>query len=174
MDDWLFIPSPGMMMDYLVGQWRKDQEGKPITLNSTLSAALNKCPAPWLNGICLRIGVDPRAQRKKPDRVKAVVAHLNDPQRLEPIVASLPDPSRQALAYVLDSGGWVRVGSLTGKFGTMDDVGWFWDEEEPPASPLGQLRVCGLLFVGKAGIKGRNYTVAVVPRDLRQSLQAIL
>lgn len=174
MDEWLFVPSSTMMLEYLVRQWREEQESKPITLNSTLSAALNKCPAQWINGICLNIGLDPKAQRKRKDRVRAVVAHLNDPENLRNVVVTLSKEEQQALAYLLEKGGWLKTGSLTRRFGTMDDVGWFWDEEEPPSSPLGQLRVHGLLFVGKAGIKGRNYTVAVVPRDLREPLEAIL
>lgn len=174
MDDWLYVPSPGMLFEYVTKQWRKEQESKPITLNSTLSAALSKCPVQWIDGICLCIGLDPKAQRNRKDRVKALVAHLNDPEVLRTVVASASELSKQALAYVLEKEGWTKIGSLTQQFGAMDDVGWFWDEEEPPASPLGQLRVRGLLFVGKAGISGRNYTVAVVPRDLRESLREIL
>jgi hypothetical protein len=174
MDDWLFITSPGMMLDYMTKQWREEQEGKPITLNSTLSAALNKCPVQWIDGICLCVGLDPKAQRKKKDRVKAVVSHLGDPDVLRAVVTSLSEQGQHALAFLLEKGGWVKIGSLTRKFGTMDDVGWFWDEKEPPTSPLGQLRVRGLLFVGKAGISGRNYTVAVVPRDLREPLRESL
>ena len=174
MDDWLFIPSPGAMMDYMSGQWRKEQESKPITLNSALSAALNKCPSPWINGICSQLGLNPRVLRNKKAKVQAIAAHLADPQKLRAVVNPLPEQSRQALAYVLEQGGWVKIGPLTRKFGTMDDVGWFWGEDDPPTSPLGRLRVRGLLFVGKAGIKGRNYTVAVVPRDLREPLKTLL
>jgi len=36
------------------------------------------------------------------------------------------------------------------------------------------LRVHGLLFVGKAGIDGRNYKVAVVPKEIRKQLIEIL
>lgn len=169
-DDWIFIPSPGMMMDYISSQWRKEQEEKPLTLNSTLSAALNKCPSHWIDGICIQLGLDPKALRKKKVKVQAIVAHLSDPEKLRAAVESLPEQSREALAYVLKQGGWVKIGPLTRQFGNMDDVGWFWADREPPTSSLGQLRVHGLLFVGKAGIKGRNYTVAVVPKELRKPL----
>jgi len=33
----------------------------------------------------------------------------------------------------------------------------------PPTSLLGRLRVHGLIFVGRAGIKGRNYTQPADP-----------
>ncbi len=174
MDDWLFILSPGLMMDRLTRRWREDQENKPITLNTLLPAALNKCPVQWIDGICLNLGLDPKEQRKKKDRVHAVASHLSDREELRAVVDSLSEQGQQALVYVLEKGGWLKIGSLTRQFGTMDDVGWYWDEEQPPISPLGQLRVRGLLFVGKAGIKGRNYTVAVVPSELRESLKAML
>jgi len=36
------------------------------------------------------------------------------------------------------------------------------------------LRVHGLLFVGKTGIGGRIYKVAVVPKDIREGLAGML
>lgn len=134
MDDWLYIPSPGMLFEYMTERWREEQESKPITLDSTLSAALNKCPVQWLDGICLCVGLDPKAQRNRKDRVKAVVAHLSSPEVLRAVVASVPEQSKQALAHVLEKEGWTKARSLTRQFGTMDDVGWFWDEEKPPTS----------------------------------------
>jgi hypothetical protein len=173
-EDWLFIPSPGMMMDYIAGHWRKEQEEKPIALNTALSAALNKCPSPWIDGICMYLGLDLKALRLKKAKVQAIIGHLSDPETLREVTDPLPDQSRGALTYTLEQGGWVKVGQLTRKFGPMDDIGWFWDEEESPVSPLGRLRVRGLLFVGKAGMGGRNYTVAVIPRDLHKPLETVL
>jgi len=103
-----------------------------------------------------------------------VVGHLTDPQKLRAVLESLPPESREALDYVLAKGGWVKIGPLTRRFGAQDDVGWFWSETEPPTSTLGRLRVRGLLFVGKAGIGGRNYTVAVIPKELREPLAELL
>jgi len=175
-DDWapLFLVRPDVLMSRMTGDWRKEQENKPITLNSKLSAALNKCPSPWINGICKQLGLDPKALRAKKRKVAAIQAHLADLVKLGRVVQPLPAASRQALSYVLEQGGWVKLGQLTRRFGTMDDVGWFWGEDDPPVSPLGQLRVRGLLFVGKAGFKGRNYGVAVVPKDLREPLGDLL
>ena len=180
MGDWqddlisfLFI-TPDMMMDRITRGWREEQENKPITLNSRLSAALNKCPSPWINGICRQLGLNPKALRTKRKKVAAIQAHLTDVSKLRQVVKSLPAASLQALNYVLEHGGWVKIGQLTRHFGKMDDVGWFWDEEEPPVSPLGQLRVRGLLFVGKAGLKGRSYRVAVIPKELREPLGILL
>jgi hypothetical protein len=173
-DEWILIPSPGMMMDYVARQWRKEQEDKPLTLNSTLSAALNKCPSPWINGIAAHIGLNPKKLRQKKAKVEAIVSRLTDPGSLRAVLDSLPEQSRKALVHLLKQEGWAKTGPLTRQFGTMDDVGWFWDEKEAPTSPLGQLRVRGLLFVGKAGIGGRNYGVAVIPTDLRPLLEELL
>jgi hypothetical protein len=161
-----------MTMDRLTCRWREDQENKPMTLNTALPAALNKCPVQWIDGICLNIGLDPKEQRKKKDRVQAVSSHPSDRDELRAVVGSLSEQGQHDLP--VGQGGWLKVGSLTRKFGTMDDVGWYWDEEQFPASPLGQLRVRGLLFLGKAGSKGRHYAVAVVPSELRECLKAIL
>lgn len=180
MNDWqddltsLLSVTPDMLMTQLTRSWRQDQENKPITLNTKLSAALNKCPSQWINGICQQLGLDSKALRVKKKKVAAIQAHLTDLARLRQVLRALPAASQQALSYVLEQGGWVKLGPLTRKFGDMDDVGWFWDEEEPPVSPLGQLRVRGLLFVGKAGIKGRICSVAVIPKELRELLSPLL
>jgi tetratricopeptide (TPR) repeat protein len=180
MSDWqddltsLLSVTPDMLMTQLTRSWRQDQENKPITLNTKLSAALNKCPSQWINGICQQLGLDPKALRVKKKKVAVIQARLTDLARLRQVLRALPAASQQALGYVLEQGGWVKLGPLTHKFGDMDDVGWFWDEEEPPVSPLGQLRVRGLLFVGKAGIKGRTYSVAVIPKELRELLSPLL
>ena len=175
-DDWasLFLVTPDLLMDRITSDWRKEQENKPINLNSKLSAALNKCPSPWINGICKQLGLDPKALRAKKKKGDAIQDHLTDLSKLRQVLKPLPAASRQALSYVLEQGGWVKLGQLTRRFGTMDDVGWFWGENEPPVSPLGQLRVRGLLFVGKVGLEGRNYGVAVIPKELREPLAELL
>jgi tetratricopeptide (TPR) repeat protein len=170
----LLLVNPDMLMAQVTRSWRQEQENKPINLNVRLSAALNQCPSQWINGICQQLGLDPKALRVKNKKVTAIQAHLTDPSRLRQVVKALPVDSQRALRYVLDQGGWAKLGPLTRQFGEMDDVGWFWDEEEPPTSPLGQLRVRGLLFVGKAGIEGRNYRVAVIPKELREPLSTLL
>ena len=166
-DDFILIPDFRSVTDMVFDQWCKDQEEKPLSLNSTLSAALNKCPGPWLNGICQQLGLPPKGAKKK--KVQAIVAHLKDPDHLAAAVAGLPEETHEALKMILEQGGWIKIGTLTRRFGTCDADGWFW-AKQPPPSTLGQARVHGLLFIGKAGIGGRNYSVAVVPKDLRTEL----
>ena len=109
MDDRLFILSPGMTMDRLTCRWREDQENKPITLNSTVPAALNKCPVQWIDGICLNTGLDPKEQRKKKDEVQAVSSHSSDRDELRAVVGSLSEQGQQALIYLLDRGAGSRL-----------------------------------------------------------------
>jgi len=101
----LLLITPDIMMDYLTSGWRKEQESKPININTKLSAALNKCPAHWVNGICINLGLDPKSLRKRKAKVQAVVGHLTDPQKLRAVLESLPPESREALDYVLGKGG---------------------------------------------------------------------
>jgi hypothetical protein len=165
------VPDIRSFTDVFLDQWRKEQEGKPLSLNSTLSAALNKCPGLWMNGICRQLGLSTKGGQKT--KVQAIVAHLTDSTKLAAVVAGLPEETREALGVVLEQGGWVKIGTLTRRFGPCDGDGWFWGEN-PPTSTLGQARVRGLLFIGKAGIGGRNHTVAVVPKELREGLAELL
>ncbi len=174
MDAWDFgglLLDPNQMMEYVMEKWHQEQDAKPITLFTKLSAALNKCPAPWIDAVCLNLGLPTKGKRK--DKVKAIVAHLTQEDNLRQAVLNLPVASRQALKLVVDAGGWVKYGQLSREFGDEEGDGWFWNEE-PPVSAIGQARAHGLLFVGRAPIKSRNYKVAVVPKELREPLAALL
>jgi hypothetical protein len=78
----------------------------------------------------------------------------------------------EALKLVMDEGGWVKYNKLSSEYGEGNDS-YFW-ETEPPTSIVGVLRVHGLLFIGKTGIGGRMYKVAVVPKDIRKRLEDML
>jgi hypothetical protein len=174
MDDGTFLPGPAMV-DYLMNrfsqQWREQVESKAIQLNTSLQAALNKQPGMWIEGIydALRLG---DAARKN-ERVKAIAAELPAPDFLREVLEELPEESRQALWFVMEKGGWVKYGELTQRFGTEEGDGWFWNQA-PPTSTLGRLRLHGLLFVGKAGIGGRQWKVGVIPKEVRPALAEII
>jgi hypothetical protein len=91
---------------------------------------------------------------------------------LDKVIEKLPLKSKKALKLVMDEGGWVKYNKLSSEYGEENNS-YFW-ETEPPTSIVGILRVHGLLFVGKAGIDGRNYKVAVVPKDIRKGLKELL
>ncbi len=165
----LGIVSPRMMMDLITDSWRADRESKPINLNTTISAGFNKYPMNWINGVARALGIS--SKEKKKDKIEQIISRLTT--QLEEVIGKLPPESREALKLVIKAGGWVRYNQLSKKFGGEEDDSYFW-ESEPPASTVGILRLHALLFVGKAGISGRMYKVAVVPKDIREQLAGML
>ena len=165
------IVSPDALMSHIEDQWRAEAEATPITIHSKHSAALNKLPAEWINGVCIALGLSPAG--KKGDKTKQIVAHLSDGENLKKTVTALSPRCRDALQFVLEEGGWVKYGQLSRRFGDEAGDGWWWVQKGPPASVIGQLRARGLLFVGKAPIQSRNYRVAVIPKELRTLLPTV-
>lgn len=166
-----FIVDAGAFTDYMMDKWREDAEEKPINLNTTLSAALNKSLWQMVDAACITSGLPHKGQRKQ--KTAALVARLTDANHLAQLVAGLPPRGRDLLRKVLAAGGWIRINELTREFGSQDGDGLFWNEH-PPQSIIGQVRARGLLFLGKAGLSGRIYKVAVIPKELREPLAAIL
>lgn len=70
-------------------------------------------------------------------------------------------------------GGPVPTGSLTRRFGSEDDDGWFWNET-PPTSVMGRLRLYGLAFIGRTAVDGRLVRSMVIPKELRPLLLRML
>lgn len=161
--------SPTRMMNYVTDSWRTDRESKPINLNTTISAGLNKYPINWVNGVAKAIGISTKERKK--EKIEKIVSRITT--QLDGVIEKLPPESREALKLVIKAGGWVRYNQLSKKFGGEEDDSYFW-ESEPPASTIGILRLHALLFVGKAGIGGRMYKVGVVPKDIREGLEEML
>jgi len=166
-----FIVNVDALTEYMTDKWREEAEEKPINLNTTLSAALNKSLWQMVDAACIASGLPAKGQRKQ--KTAALVARLTDASHLARLIAGLTPQGREVLRRVIDVGGWIKLGELTREFGSQDGDGLFWNEQSPK-SPIGQVRARGLLFVGKAGIGGRNYKVAVIPKDLREMLASIL
>ncbi|HLB72081.1 MAG TPA: hypothetical protein VJJ51_13655 [Candidatus Methanoperedens sp.] len=107
----------------------------------------------------------------KKEKIEKIISRLTT--QLDEVVGKLPHEACDALKLVLKNGGWVRYNQLSKKFGGEEEDSYWW-ESEPPASTIGILRLHALLFVGKAGIGGRMYKVAVVPKDIREGLAEML
>ncbi|MCS6849105.1 MAG: hypothetical protein RMN52_15485 [Anaerolineae bacterium] len=173
------------LTDELVRYWgdlrRIEEENKVIRVNLSLTAALNKIPAKWLDAACQanRLALQGNLRKSRRAKVAALVASLTSKDELRRCVTELPPRARAALRRVVDNGGWMRLADLTRDFGSMDGDGWFWDEV-PPTSCLGELRRRALLFVGRTSrtkdgkLGKRMFKVAVVPRDIRDLLRSIL
>lgn len=163
----LFAQLSGQALAKLEQKWRREIEAKLLPVNTTLRPALNKLPAIWIDAICLCLGV--LAERKRQDKVTHIISYLSDETNLTTAVTALAPHYREAMAYVLNSGGWVKYGELSRKFGDEKGDGWWWDKN-PPQSTIGQLRLRGLLFVGQTPMGSRHYKVAVIPNELREPL----
>ncbi|KXA89405.1 hypothetical protein AKJ61_03000 [candidate division MSBL1 archaeon SCGC-AAA259B11] len=146
---------------------RKEKENQFLKPDTTLSAALNKLPAVWINAICKKLDIP--AEGRKREKAKKIAGKLEED--LEEIVEKLPSDSLDAIKFILERDGWVKSGSITRRFG-KEDPGWFW-EEHPPEGTVSTLRVHGLVFVGRAGFKGRRYKIFSIPVELREKLREI-
>lgn len=167
----MFVALGNRSMARLEQHWREEIESRLLPLNTTLQAALNKLPAPWIDGICRCLGIP--AEGKRRDKVARIVDHLNNKVNLQRIITGLSQDCREAIAYILAEDGWVKYGELSRRFGSETADGWWWDKK-PPRSIPGQLRLRGLLFVGKTPIGGRMYKTAVIPQELRNLILAAL
>lgn len=156
------------MMEMMTSSMSKDEDSKPITLNITISAGLNKFKISRINAVSKTLGISKKDVKK--DKIDQIVSRLTT--ELDKVIDKLPPESKEALKLVMDEGGWIKYNKLSNEYGDENDS-YFW-ETEPPTSTIGMLRLHGLLFVGKAGIGGRMYKVAVVPKDIKKGLEEIL
>ncbi|MDY6826604.1 MAG: hypothetical protein SVV67_05435 [Bacillota bacterium] len=171
--------SPGSFMGRLKNLYqgdleedlRSDIEEKKITPGSTLSRGLKNMPNEWLLNICEVHGIDPCQRR--PQREKAIIAHLTDPVYLKEAVRALNTSEQEMLAYLLNREGWAPLSAVSRKFGKMAGDGFYWDEKEPQ-STTGRLWSKGLIMVGRAIQNNRQVKIVAIPADLRSMLEQIL
>lgn len=88
-------------------------------------------------------------------------------------MAGLDGTGRELLGFLLERGGWARLNAVTRKYGTMEEDGYYWDEDEPQ-SHLGQLWSRALVMVGRARLEGGYARIVTIPADLREKLAAII
>ncbi len=161
------------LMTEFQASWRQQSEEVPLRPNCRLKTALGKIPAPWLQGICIQIGFEGVRTRK--ERIRKLLQALPDEERLAQIWRELPTGSREILRWVLlENKGWVTIQHLSVKFGRDSDRTWWWHEGEKPATPLGLLRIFGLVYVGKTQNGRRKMRIACVPVELRKPLRQII
>jgi len=161
----------------LVGEfqsrWRREAENVPVGPSTRLASALARLPAPWLEGIRQRLRARKLATRR--ESVQELARRLSNDALLRQIWQTLPVLSREMLAWILtEQGGWVTVQKLSRRYGVDRDISWWWNDGQEPVTPLGLLRLHGLVYVGKAEIRGRRCRIAAVPADLRTRLRRIV
>ncbi|MFO8056077.1 MAG: SEC-C metal-binding domain-containing protein [bacterium] len=159
-----------LLESFTSGQ-RENIEDKSLKADTTLSAALKKQPAHWVEAFCRQ--ADIFGLEKKNERIEALLTVLPKEESLTRLWSGLPFESRLMLKRILDAGGHMTLEELEKEFGPDEDETWFWDLGEFPATPLGLLRLNSLVFVGKTKRKKERVKIASVPVELREGLGKI-
>lgn len=174
-------PGEGMLGDFIIDAnpfmagmefalYEKiDQQS--ISAKITCRSGLGRYPSVWLDATLNTYRAPTRGAKR--DKISALEDILHNPRQMARIVGSLNANQRAILSQVLTGGGFVKYQSISRKFGDETEDGYFWTNQ-PPTSDIGQLRLRGLLFVGRTVIGSRREKVLVVPSDLREHLAAIL
>jgi hypothetical protein len=169
-------PIPPDLVDEMMVQTqireRAQVEAKAIKANIKLAAALRKQPAVWVEGICIQHGLD--APEKNAERIKGLAEALPRREVLTAAWRRLNDRARAMLEWiVVDKGGVAQIDDLAERYEPDDDVSWWWNQGQTPRTPLGLLRVNGLVVVGTVRIDGGAAPAAVVPLELREPLAQV-
>ncbi len=149
----------------------EDANSISLNISSTLHSCLNKLPTEWVNAIAM-FWKRP-AIRLKRERIKDITSFLLDEKSFPNIAENISKSEKQVLQVILDNDSFVQYGRLERKFGNENDDSYWWTNN-PPKSTIGKLRYKGLLFVGKAPIKSRNYKIAFIPKDLLPVIKVCL
>ncbi len=150
-------------------QW----ENVTLRPNCRLKTAVNSLPSHWLDGMCMLLGMKKAGHRRI--CIEKLLVKLPQEKSLRRIWSHLPVSSRKMLAWLIqEKGGWATIRQVAYRFGQEAEIGWWWNEEQIPATPLGMLRLCGLVYVGKNPAGNRKVKIATVPAELRNPLKKIL
>jgi hypothetical protein len=159
------ILDPDILMSAYENDGLKKIEIIPLRKGSSLQSIMNKYPSHWIDWMCKHYGLK---ERLKTEKIRAIETKIvND---LPQIVSNLPEKSKQALAYCIKEGGFVKYGQLKD---FDDDMDFFWKEGKT-LSTIGMLRQKGLLVVGKMVYGDRKFKVAFIPVEIRDGLRSIL
>lgn len=162
-----FNPTPFILdPDILMNAYENDQVGRiediQLRRSSSFQSLMNKYPSHWVDWMCKYYQIN---QRLKKDKVRAIEHKLASD--FSNTLKDLPKTCKEVLRLCIQNGGFVKYQLLKHY---DDDFEFFW-EEQPLSSTVGILRQRGLLFIGKMWLGERNYKVAFVPIELRDSLE---
>lgn len=160
------ILDPDIMMNAYEEKMIKDAEKLTLSNYSKLTAILNKYPSQWVDGICNELSLGTKGKKN----IKAQIIAEKIKRDMPKIFASLPEKSKEVLKIILNDGGCINYGKLK----DFEDGISFWWVNNPPTSPIGILRVKGLLAVGKMPQNGRMYSIALVPEDIREEIKKMM
>jgi hypothetical protein len=151
----------------------RQRETPSLRPNTRLKTAVTRLPPRWLDGMCMLLGT------KKGDRgklaVERLMERLPEEKNLRRIWSLLPGSSRKMLDWLLqEKGGWATVRQVASRFGPETETGGSWNAEQLRGTPLGMLRLFGLVFVGINPAGDRKGKIATVPVELRRPLREIV
>lgn len=160
-------------MQMAVGKkWKELEDKKGISKDAHLKIELSKLPAHWRQAICQNLGYAKKMDRD--EQILHIAYILRNKKFLEKILVELSRSSLFILKYLLSQAGWATFQQLSRQANTDENEDSWWWDEDPPSSPLGQLRSRALVFVGKAPVRNKMYKIAVIPRELRNILDQVL
>ncbi len=133
-----------------------------------LSDCLDRVPARWLDVIAEKVEVD---EPRRADRARRIAEELARVEVLSELVASELGPEACALGRALSAYETPRGAEwfVEGRHASPEDEAYFTFAHE---GALGELRRCGLAFVGVSGAKAE--LEVVVPVGVRRALQLVL
>jgi tetratricopeptide (TPR) repeat protein len=150
--------------------YRQRLQGKLTTLDPALSKALPLHTKDALTGTAravIRWGG--WSTLKKADLADRIASYLLDPDDLEWVIGRLSDEARQALAWLLDEGGYAPWEDFDEAYDNDLEESRYWNYHTPE-TVMGSLRLRGLLF--EATVDGEVWVT--IPVDLRPLLEELL
>jgi hypothetical protein len=165
------LQETGLITPSLVTKWyekkfKENAESININKSSSLQSILNKLPSELINAMCSSFHI--KRAGKKRDKIKKIVTVLLSSKQLQGVINTLPKDVLEALELVKQNDGMMKYSDLVKKCGD-DDFGFLW-EKNPPQTPIGILRIHGLLIVGRM-LKGeRWYKTAIIPKEIFQNM----
>ncbi|MCZ7397119.1 MAG: hypothetical protein O8C59_01235 [Candidatus Methanoperedens sp.] len=156
------ILDPAILMSAYETDGLKKIESIPLRQSSSLQSILNKYPAHWIDWMSKYYGLKERLKNEKVRGIETKI--VND---LPQIILKLPEKSKEALAFCIKQGGFVKYGQLKEY---DDDMDFFWKEGKT-LSTIGLLRQKGLMVVGKMVFGDRQFKVAFIPIEIRDGLK---
>lgn len=166
-----FIIDPAPFMSGMEYALYEKVDQQTISAKIQFRTGLSRYPSVWLEATLNAWRIPNRGVKQ--DKLNTLEKTAHDQPRLIKVAASLTDNQRAILSHVLAGGGVVKYQTVTRKYGDETEDSYFWSSN-PPTSAIGQLRIWGLLFVGRMQIGQRREKVLVVPSDLRTYLAALL
>lgn len=145
---------------------RRRYEAKPITVDTTWVAALERLTLPRLQAIGRHVGVPGVWDLRKHDLAKQIVTVLRT--ELSTVWHTLSPTEQAALKWIAARGGSVPYAQLCGRFGDDAEDSFDWAESEPVTVPM-RLQFYGLVFAGQ--LPETDESVIIMPKEARQALK---